>query len=260
MATNFDVVGSESFGELGKFFTTEIQKQVDLASKAATNQSADLVTYGRTKSINAKNSTSSSIVSRAARTLLIPKEHIYYRTFVRGLKVSYGANRGAKPYASVMLRANSINVADLLVNGSEAKKMYGFTTRKRSNTGRIKPNLRSKKNRNGRITVAGRTYTDTFLADGSHRDSTEGMDEHYMTRLGAKAFKIKGKYWGLFQKKDPNQKLPYTSKMVRINEARVLRVLRAAAEYSISINGDGVEQLQSKEIDRRFKKLGLKVT
>ena len=246
-----------------KNVTKELQKQVDLASKTGINKTADLIAYGRTTAINAKNVKPTSAIGRAARILLIPTEHIFYRTFIRNIKISVGKGVGGKPYASVMMRGNDINVVDLLLKGNEAKTMYGFKSRKRSISGKVRPNMKGKaaaaRMGGGKVKIAGRVYNNSYLADGSYRNKSEKMNRYYMDKLGAKAKKLAGSRFLLFQRKDSGQKLPYPSKVVKINKRKVINALSNAANSAISRYGKDIQRLQTEEVQKRLKKLGFKL-
>jgi len=266
-ADSFTVSGISGISDLSKLFEKDVQRQVDLASKLGVNRSSDLVAYGRISGINANNIRSNSAVAKTAKALRIPVEHVFYRTFTQGIKVSTSRGRLAKPYASVMMRGNGINIADLLATGNEAKAMYGYSSRKRGVSGKTRPNLASKVanarlggRRSGKVRIAGRTYNNAYLEDGSRRNSSAKINQYYMSKLGASAFKLKGKRFLLLQKKDAGQKLPYPAKAVKINKARVMRALRAASVASINENSAKIDTLQYKEVKKRLKKLGFKVT
>lgn len=267
MVDNFTVSGISGFSDLSKLLEKDVQKQVDLASKVGINRATDQVAYGRVSNIRANNVNSKGAVAKAAKALRIPVEHIFYRTFTQSIKVSTGRGRLAKPYASIMMRGNGINIADLLATGDDAKKMYGFTSRKRGVSGKTRPNLKAKASaarvggrRGGSVRIAGRTYSNAYLEDGSKRNSSEKMNRYYMDKLGAKAFKLKGRRFLLLQKKDAGQKLPYPVKAVKINKQRVMRALRAAASASVTANSAKINTLQYDEVKKRLKKLGFKVT
>ena len=193
MVDNFTVSGISGFNDLSvKILQGSVQKQVDLASKVGVNRATDLVAYGKVSGINANNTRPNGAVSKAAKALRVPVEHIFYRTFTQGIKVSTGRGRLAKPYASIMMRGNGINIADLLVNGDDAKKMYGFTSRKKGVSGKVRPNMSAKAaaariggRRSGKVRIAGRTYNNTYLEDGSKRNSSQALNRHYMQKLGA---------------------------------------------------------------------------
>lgn len=266
MTVSFELSGFDQLGKFGKEFGDKVQKQVDLGSKAGINKAADLITYGRVSGISAGNVKSDSVVSRAANALRIPQEHVFYRTFVRGIKVSVGRGRGAKPYASVMMRGNGINVADLLASGNDAKAMYGFTSRKKGVGSKVRPNMRSKAanarvggRRSGKVRVAGRVYNNSYIEDGSYRASSAKVNRHYMKNLGAKAMKLNGKRFLLLQKKHEGQTLPYPVKVVKINKIKVMRALNAAASYGARSKADKIVDLQTKEVHKRLKKFGFEI-
>lgn len=259
MATlDFKIEGLEHLKNLNK----KIQQQVDLASRNGVNKAADLIAYGRTTAVNAKNVKPTSAVGRAARILMIPTEHIFYRTFIKNIKVSVGS-KGAKPYASVMMRGNDINVVDLLLKGNEAKTMYGFKSRKRSISGKVKPNMKGKaaaaRMGGGKVKIAGKVYNKSYLADGSYRNKSDKINRYYMDKLGAKANKLAGSRFLLFQRKDSGQKLPYPSKVVKINKRKVISALSNAADSAISRYGKDIQRLQTEEVQKRLKKLKIRI-
>lgn len=261
--TTFEMTGLEGLGELTERFGVEVQKQVDLASKNGINKAADLITYGRTSNIKASTVSSKSVVAMAAKALRIPKEHIFYRTFTKGIKVSVGRGRGAKPYASVMFRGNSINVVDLLLSGNEAKAMYGFTTRRKSIHNKRRPNMKAHAakarvggRRSGKVRIAGRVYGNSYIEDGSFRASSSKVDKYYREKLGAKPFRLEGDRFLLIQRKNAGQKLPYPSKVVKIDKFKVLRALDAAAAYGVKSNSNKIIEMQNIEVNKKLKKLG----
>ena len=262
--SGFEVTGLEGFGEVADLLKNDIQKAVTLASKAGINKAADKIAYGRVSGITPANISSTSVIGRAASILRIPKEHIFYRTFVQGVKVSAGKGRSARPYASIMIRGNAINVVDLLVKGNEAKSMYGFKSRKKNISGKVRPNMSSKVDRariggrrSGVVSIAGRAYNNAYLENGSYRASSEAMNKHYMEKLGAKAKKLGGKRFMLFQRKNAGQKSPYPVKAVKIQKITVRNALISAANASTANLGSTIKDMQTKEVQKRLKKLGL---
>jgi len=260
----FDVTGLEGFGDVAELLKHDIQKAVTLASKAGVNKAADKIAYGRVSGITPKNITSTSVIGRAANILLIPKEHIYYRTFVQGVKVSAGKGRSARPYASIMIRGNAINVVDLLAKDKEAEAMYGFKSRKRRVGSKRRPNMSSKVSRariggrrGGKVKIAGRTYNNAYLENGSYRASSKAINKHYMEKLGAKATQLGGKRYLLFQRKSVGQKNPYPVKAVKIEKLKVRQALISAAGSGTNNVNTVVKEMQTKEVHKRLKKLGL---
>jgi len=268
MATaDFTLEGFDGLGALGDQFKGEVKRQVSLASKAGISMGADFVAYGRTSSPKPNNISSNSAVALAAKALRVPTEHIFYRTFVRAVKVSVNSSRGAKPFASVMLRGNSINVVDLLVRGDDAKKMYGYSSRRRNVSGRVKPNMKSRADaarkggrRSGRVVIYGREYTNAYIEDGTTRARSDAMENHYVNKLGAKPNSgLKGERYFLFQKRDKGQKLPYPAKAVKIDSKKVTRALDLAASVSLRRHAIKINELQTQEIHKRLKKLGFEL-
>ena len=260
----FNVTGLEGFGKVADLLRDDIQKAVTLASKTGVNKAADKIAYGYTSAISPSKISSTSVIGRAASTLRVSKEHLYYRTFVQGVKVSAGKGRSARPYASIMIRGNAINVVDLLVKGQEAKAMYGFKTRKKRTSGKVRPNMSSKVGRarvggrrSGVINIAGTAYNNAYLENGSYRASSKAMNEHYMNNLGAKAMKLDGKRFMLFQRKSSGQSNPYPVKAVKISKLKVRNALIGAATASTANVGSVIKEMQLKEVQSRLKKLGL---
>lgn len=266
----FEVKGFEKFGEVGERLNKHVQRQVDLASKLGVNKGADLIAYGRVSAPKPTNIKPDSAIGIAARILRVPTEHIFYRTFVRGVKVSRAKGRTAKPWASVMMRGNAINVVDLLVSGEEAKAMYGFSTRRGRVGGKKKPEMRSKAasarvggRRSGKVKIGKRVYSNAYIEDGSYR-AKKGMygkltiEQYYVQKLGAKAGKkLAGDRFLLFQKKDKGQALPYPSKVIKIDKKRVMEALSRGAESASRKYHVQIADWQHKEVNRRLKKLGL---
>lgn len=260
MATSFEIKGFEAIGKMGERLNKEVQKQVDAASKLGINKTADLVTYGRVSAPKPTNLKADSAVALAAKALRIPVEHVFYRTFVQGIKISAGRGRGGKPFASVMMRGNGINIADLLYTGDAAKQLYGFQSRKRKVSGKKRGDITSKaiasRSGRGKVKIGGKTYSG-FIQDGKRRI---GREKYYVEKLGATLGKgLKGKRFLLMQKKDANQKLPYPVKVVKINSTRVLRALNAASKRAVATYASKITDLQSKEVNKRLKKLGFEL-
>ena len=260
----FDVKGFEKFGELGDRMKKDIANQIDLAAKTSVNKTADLVAYGKITGINDQGGNEKGIVRRVARTLRVPAEHIYYRTFIAGVKVTEGkGSRGVKPYASLMIRGNAIGVVDLLLKGNEAKARYGFKTRKKKVGGKARPNMRSKASSartSGGVTINGKTYKDAYIEDGSYRMSKRKvgkltMNQYYMQKLGANTRALKGQMQVL-RRKNSGQKLPYPTKRVEISKARVIGALNIAALKAKTINNSEIDSIMKSEVKRRMKKLG----
>jgi hypothetical protein len=263
-ALSFKVIGLDDLDKFGDSFDKEIKRQVDLASKAGVNKASDLIAYGRTSRINADTVASDSAVGRAAKTLKIPVEHVFYRTFSLGIKVGVGKGRLAKPFASVMMRGNSILLSRLLVSGKAAKSMYGFESRKRKTGSKSKPDMQGLVNsariggrRGNKVRIAGRTFDNSFLEDGTKRNSSEAMNRHYINRLGAdRNRKLAGRQFLLIQRKNKGQKLPYPSKVVKIKSSRVTQVFSLALGVSLNSKHRKISELQTKEVHRKLKKLG----
>jgi hypothetical protein len=267
MTTSFDVKGIDGFGEIGELLNKTIKNKVDLASKRGINKAADLIAYGRTSNIKPNNLKSDSVISLAAKALRIPIEHLFYRTFVQGIKVSSGKGRGAKPYASVMMRGNGINIADLLYSDESAKKLYGFNSRKKRVSGKKRASLTSKVSsarvggrRGSKVRIAGKTYKG-FIEDGSHRTSSEKVNRYYVNKLGASAKrKLGGRQFVVIERRDAGQKLPYPSKVVKINSKRVVKALNGAASRGVSLRGDQISKMQTDEIYSQLKKFGFTIS
>lgn len=268
MSTTFDLRGFEQFKVIGERLKKDVQKQIDLASKTAVNKSIDLLAYGKVTGISAKSSSAKGIVAKAASKLRIPVEHIYYRSFVAGIKVTAGKGRGIKPYASLMIRGNDIVMSDLLLSGSDAKGMYGYQTRKKRVAGKRRPNMKAKAaaaRGKGGITIAGRNYRNSYLADGSYRNSGKKvgkltMNEYYMEKLGAKAMQLKGRQMLLFQKEGgARQKSPYPIKVVKIRKQSVMNALNASANSAISGLNRDIDNILRRELKRRMKKIGIEL-
>ncbi len=268
MADTFDIKGLEKFGELGERLKKDVTKQIDLAARTSINKTIDLITYGKVTGINASGGNGKGIVVKAARALRIPVEHIYYRTFVAGVKVTEGKGRGVKPYASLMIRGNDIVVSDLLLKGNDAKARYGFKSRKRKIQNKKRPNMKalaaSARNK-GSVTIAGRTYRNSILADGSYRVSDRKvgkltMDEYYMQKLGALPKKLEGKQMLLFQRKGgKKQGKPYPVKVVKIRKQSVMNALTTAANSSIAALTNETDKILRNEVKRRMKKIGFDI-
>lgn len=265
MATSFEITGIDDLGKKTTALMNKVQKGVDLAARAGVAKAADMVAYGKVNNIKASSVTSTSVVGRAANKLRLPVEHLYYRTFLQGIKVSHGKGRSAKPYASIMMRGNRINVADLLASASEAKGMYGFTSRKRKVVNKKRPDLSSKAasarvggRRSGKVKIGRITYSNAYVEDGSTRASSEAMNKHYMKKLGASERMLKGKMFLVFKKKSRGQKLPYPAKAMVIKSRLVMKVLEAAANEGISNNWNKIGKIQMAEVQKRLKKIGFK--
>ena len=97
-----------------------LKKKIKLAARRGLTKTMESTVYGRTDRISERNISSDSAIAVAARKLKIKAHHMYFRTFVRAVKVS-----SAKPYATSMVRANGINIVSLLLdNAKDAKKAY----------------------------------------------------------------------------------------------------------------------------------------
>ena len=260
MTDSFDIKGFEKFGELGELLKKDVKNQIDLAAKTSVNKTADLVAYGKITGINEKGGNSKGIVVTAAKTLRIPVEHIYYRTFIQGVKVTEGkGGRGIKPYASLMIRGNGISVVNLLARGAAVKAMYGFTTRKKKVGSKTKPNLKNRisgARRKGSVVINGKTYADAVIGDGSYRNSSDKVNKYYMEKLGAGSRKLAGKQTQVFRRKNKNQKLPYPVDVVKISKKRVMGALLSAVRRSKSVTQRDIDIIMVKEVKRRMKRLG----
>ena len=265
----FELEGFKQFEVLGERLKKDVQRQVDLSGKAAVNKSLDLLAYGKTKGITAKGSTLKGIIGKVANKLRIPVEHIFYRSFTANIKVTAGkGGRGIKPYASLMIRGNDIVVSDLLLKGADAKAMYGFKSRKKRTSNKRRPNMKgiaaSARNK-GSVTIAGKNYRNSYLADGSFRNSSGkigglSINDYYMQKLGAQSFQLKGNQMLLFQKKGgKRQKLPYPVKVVKIRKQSVMNALNSAANATLSGLSSEVDGILRNELITRLKKIGIEL-
>ena len=261
---NFSITGFDDFKVFGERLKNDVQKQIDLAQRNSINKSIDLLAYGRTNSITAKNSSSKGIIRKVANSLRLPVEHIFYRSFVAGIKTTQGkGGRGIKPYASLMIRGNDIVVSDLLLKGADAKAMYGFTTRKKKVGAKKRPNMKSAAAaaRNGdSVNIAGKNYRNSYLADGSYRAKSETNNQYYMEKLGAKAYQLKGNQMLLFQKKGGRkQKLPFPVKVVKIRKQSVMNALNSSAGSTLSSLNSEIKNVLRTELITRLKKIGIEL-
>lgn len=258
----------EATGELGKKFSKDAQKKIKLAARRGLTKTMESTVYGRTDRISERNISSDSALAVAARKLKIRAHHLYFRTFIRAVKVS-----SAKPYAASMTRANGINVVNLLLdNAKDAKKAYGFQTRKKAIGKKEKPGNMSSlidkarvggKN-SGTVRINNRTYQNTYLADGSLRESSDYWRNYYVKKLGAQsgnslAAKGKGNYLAI-QKKSKSQSQPYPTRAVKIPKEKVNKVVNAAMKAAIKSKSGNELKIQQKEIAKTLSKIGLNIS
>lgn len=273
--TEFVMQGFEALdthGELGKKFNKEVQRKIKLATRRGLTKSLENVVYGRSERINERNVSSDSVVAGTARKLKIKPHHIYFRTFIRAVKVS-----SAKPFAASMISTNGINVVSLLVdNAKDAKKATGFQTRKKKIGKKEKPGNMSSlidkariggKN-SGTVRINNKTYQDTYLVDGSLRASSDYWDNHYVNHLGAKRIgdtgrirKLggKGNYIAI-QKKNQSQPKPYPTRAVKISKEQVNKAVESTVKSSLRTKMKKQVEIQQKEIVKTLGKMGFDIS
>lgn len=258
----------EAHGELGKLFIKDAQKKVKLAARRGLTKSLENVVYGRSDRINERNVSSDSGLAGAARKLKIKTHHLYFRTFIRAVKVS-----SAKPFAASMTRANGINVVSLLLdNAKDAKKATGFQTRKKKIGKKEKPGNMSSLidkariggKKSGVVRINNRTYQNTYLVDGSLRESSDYWRKYYVKKLGAEsgnslADKGKGNYIAI-QKKSKSQSKPYPTRAVKITKEQVNKAISSSMKSSLKSKMPEQIKIQQKEIVKTLSKIGFDIS
>lgn len=260
----FNVVGGQNLGKDFEKFAKHVQRKVDLAAKTGKTKALELVMYGKTTNINPRKVSPTGALGIASKRLGIAPHHLYYRAFARGIKRS-------RPYASGLIRTNDMLAPILLLGVNKSKEYHGYTTRKRgtnSNKGK-RQRIRTSRARaakrsiqgSGRLKIGKRTYRDVFIQDGRKRNDPK-VDAYYRKQLGADAFKLGkiGNPMMIMQKKHKTQDKPYPTKVVKIPSSRVYSAVMTGVRGSVSINNSKIKKAQHDEVNKRLKKLGLKLT
>lgn len=264
---DFKVEGFDRFGELSQQFGKNTQRQVNNAARRGLTKGLENVIYGRSERIGPSNIVSDSAINAAARALRIDAHHVFFRTFTRGVKTS-ASGKGSKPYASAIMRANSINVVNLLIkNVKQAQEAYGFKGRRGrigkktrpSNMAQLAQKARIGGRKGGKVKVGNRTFDKAYIEDGSLRSSSDAMERFYTEKLGADpSRKLNGKQFLVIQRKSDTQSKPYPTKAVKIDGSKVQRAFDNAVKLAAKRRGDKSRQIQQSEVSKQLTKLGFK--